>query len=202
MGVEAVIFDFGNVLMGWSPENLYRRLIPDEAARRAFLRDVCDSAWIVEQDRGRPWATAIAERCAAFPEHAPLIRAFYDNWDEMLLGPIAEGHDLLERVVAAGLPAYGLTNWSGETYDRTVPQMHFLKRLKYVAVSGHLRMVKPEPEIYCHLLAQIGLPAESCLFFDDSAANVATARRLGMKAVQFRNDGSALAEARALGLAV
>ena len=202
MGIEAVIFDFGNVLMGWSPETLYRRLIPDDAERRYFLTEICNSAWIIEQDRGRPWEIAIAERCAAFPEQAPLIRAFYDHWPEMLTGPIAEGHDILQRVRAAGIPAFGLTNWSGETYDRTAPDLGFLTHLEYVAVSGHLKMAKPEPEIYHHLLERIGRPAENCLFFDDSAANIATARRIGMKAVQFRNDGSALAEARALGLAV
>lgn len=200
MGIEAVIFDFGNVLVGWSPENLYRRLIPDTAARRHFLTEICNSAWVIEQDRGRPWADAIAERCAAFPEHDALIRAFYDNWQEMLSGPIEEGHDILRRVRNAGIPAYGLTNWSGETYDRSVPDHGFLRHLEYVAVSGHLKMVKPEPEIYHHLLALIGQPAQSCLFFDDNAANIATAQRLGIKAVLFRNDGTALAEARALGL--
>lgn len=202
MPIEAVIFDFGNVLIGWNPEALYRRLIPDAVARRHFLSEICNGTWNIEQDRGRPWTIAIAERCAAFPAHAPLIRAFYDNWSEMLLGPIAEGHDLLDRVVAAGIPAYGLTNWSGETYDRTAPALTFLQHLRYVAVSGHLGMIKPEPEIYHHLLERIGRPPKNCLFIDDSAANVATARQIGMKAVQFRNDGSALSEARALGLAV
>jgi hypothetical protein len=32
--VEAMIFDFGNVLIGWDPENLYRKLIPDAAVRK------------------------------------------------------------------------------------------------------------------------------------------------------------------------
>lgn len=200
MTIGAVIFDFGNVLIGWDPHNLYRKLIPDDAARSAFLRDVCTSAWNLEQDRGRPWAEAIAERCAAHPEHEELIQAFYSRWDEMLTGPVAEGLDLLARVKAAGLPAYGLTNWSGETYDRTAPQMAFLKDLDYVAVSGHLGMVKPEPDIYHHLLARIGQPAGKCLFIDDNAANIAAAERIGIKAIHFHNDGSTLERARALGL--
>ncbi len=33
MTIGAVIFDFGNVLVGWDPENLYRKLIPDAAER-------------------------------------------------------------------------------------------------------------------------------------------------------------------------
>lgn len=202
MSIEAVIFDFGNVLMGWSPENLYRRLIPDDDERRVFLSEICGPDWVLEQDRGRPWAVAIEERCADFPEYGQLIRAFYDQWDEMCSGPIEEGHALLGRVVAADIPAYGLTNWSGETYDRTVPKLPFVKHMKYVAVSGHLRMVKPEPEIFHHLLERIAQPPQHCLFIDDNAANIATADRIGLKTIHFQNDGSALAKARLLGLSV
>jgi 2-haloacid dehalogenase len=202
MAIGAVIFDFGNVLVGWDPENLYRHLIPDTSERKAFLRDVCSPAWNLEQDRGRPWGEAIALLCAQFPERATLISAFYDRWDEMISGPIAEGHDLLERVVGAGIPAYGLTNWSGETFDNNGHHLPFLKHLKYVAVSGHLGMVKPEPEIYHHLLKKIGLPAEQCAFLDDNPANIAAAHALGLKTVHFRNDGTALAELRGLGLEI
>lgn len=202
MTIGAVIFDFGNVLVGWDPENLYRQLIPETAARKAFLRDICSPAWNLEQDRGRPWAEAIAVRSTEFPEHAPLIRAFYDRWDEMVTGPVAEGHEVLERVVAAGIPAYGLTNWSGETYDRSGRHLPFLKHLKYVAVSGHLRMVKPDPDIYLHLLERVALPAEQCVFIDDNQANIDAARALGIKAVHFRNDGSALEELRRLGVGI
>lgn len=202
MTIGAVIFDFGNVLVGWDPENLYRKLIPDAAERKAFLTHICSPAWNLEQDRGRSWAEAIQILSAEHPQHAPLIRAFYDRWDEMVSGPVAEGHDLLDRVVAAGIPAYGLTNWSAETFEPRRAEWPHLRHFKYIAISGHLKMVKPEPEIYHHLLERIGLPAEKCLFIDDSAKNIEAAERIGIKTVHFRNDGSALAQARAHGLAI
>lgn len=202
MTIGAVIFDFGNVLVGWNPENLYLRLIPDAAARAAFLRDVCSPAWNLEQDRGRPWKVAIDLLVAQHPQHESLIRAFHAQWDEMITGPVAEGQDLLDRVLGAGVPAYGLTNWSGETYDTRGHLLPFVKHMKYVAVSGHLRLVKPEPEIYHHLLERIGLPPQQCLFIDDNAANIAAAERIGLKAIHFQNDGTVLEKARALGLPV
>ena len=106
MTIGAVIFDFGNVLVGWDPENLYRRRIPDAAERRHFLTHICSPAWNLEQDRGRPWAEAIDLLVAAHPQHADHIRAFYDEWDDMITGPVAEGHDILDRVLDAGIPAY------------------------------------------------------------------------------------------------
>ena len=199
MAIGAVIFDFGNVLIGWNPENLYRKLIPDPAFRREFLERICDHEWNRQHDLGRPWADGIAERVARHPEHADLIRAYRERFQETLTGLVPEGNALLRQVKAAGLPCYGLTNWSGETYDETVPNMPFLEQLEHVAVSGHLKMAKPAPEIYLHLLEIIGQPAENCAFIDDSIANIEAAERLGMKGVHFRNDGTTAARLRQAG---
>ena len=202
MTIGAVIFDFGNVLVGWDPDNLYRRLIPDAAERKAFLTHVCSPAWNLEQDRGRPWTEAIDLLVAQHPQHEQLIRAFYHQWDEMVSGPIAEGHDILERVVAAGIPAYGLTNWSAETFEPRRAQWPHLRHFKYIAISGHLKMVKPEPDIYHHLLEQIALPPQQCVFIDDSERNIAAAEKIGIKGVHFKNDGTALERLRELGLGI
>jgi 2-haloacid dehalogenase len=200
--VEAMIFDFGNVLIGWDPENLYRKLIPDAMERRRFLAEVCNGQWNALQDAGRAWEAAIAERIALHPGRADHIRAYRDRFAEMLTGPVAEGHAILDKVHAAGIPCYGLTNWSSETYHESRAAMPFLDRMKYTAVSGDLKMAKPEPEIYRHLLGVIGKPAGNCAFIDDSPANIAAAEKLGIKAVLFKNDGSATAALRRLGLPV
>ena len=199
MGIGAVIFDFGNVLIGWNPENLYRKLIPDPAFRRHFLEQICNSEWNRQHDMGRSWADGIAERVAQYPEHETLIRAYRDRFQETLTGLVPEGNALLEQLRAADLPCYGLTNWSGETYDETAPNMPFLRHLNHVAVSGHLKMAKPAREIYLHLLKFIGLPAENCAFIDDHIPNIEAAERLGMKGIHFRNDGTTAARLRAAG---
>src|SRR4051812_11123588 len=147
-GIEAMIFDFGNVLIGWDPENLYRKLIPDAAERTHFLTEICHGQWNALQDAGRTWEEAIAERIALHPERAEHIRAYRDRFAEMLTGPVAEGHAILDKVHAAGVPCYGLTNWSSETYYASRDAMPFLDRMKYTAVSGDLKMAKPEPEIF------------------------------------------------------
>jgi 2-haloacid dehalogenase len=202
LAIEAMIFDFGNVLIGWDPENLYRKLIPDAARRMHFLAEVCNGPWNHQQDMGRPCAEAVAERIAAHPEHADLIRAYYARFAEMLTGPVAEGNAILDRVHAAGIPCYGLTNWSSETYHANRAVMPFLDRMTYTAVSGDLKLAKPEPEIFHHLLGIIGKPAGSCAFIDDNPPNIEAARKLGIQAVLFKNDGSATDELRGLGLPV
>ncbi len=53
-----------------------------------------------------------------------------------------------------------------------------------VFYSYDLRMMKPSPDIYRHVLEQAGLRAEETAFFDDNAANIRAAAELGIQAVQ------------------
>jgi len=198
--IKAVIFDFGGVLIDWNPEHLYRKLIPDEAQRRWFLGEVCTSAWNFEQDRGRDWEDAIALKVAEFPQHAPLIRAYRERWPEMCGGTIAGGVAIHAKLKAAGVPLYGLTNWSADTFELGERMFPILRDFNYVAVSGRLKMVKPDPEIYQHILTTCSLAAEHCLFIDDVAKNVEGARAVGLQAIQFTDPDQAASEMRNLGL--
>jgi putative hydrolase of the HAD superfamily len=56
----------------------------------------------------------------------------------------------------------------------------------HVVSSARVGLVKPDPQIY-HLAAErAGVPAERCLFVDDSPENTAAAAELGMRTVLFR----------------
>jgi 2-haloacid dehalogenase len=200
MAVEAVIFDFGGVLIDWSPDYLYRKLIPDPAARARFLAEVCSPAWNYEQDKGRPFAAAIAERIARHPDLADLIRAYFDRWPEMLAGPVPGGPSLLERLDRAGIPLYGLTNWSAETFPHAQARFDFLRRFRHILVSGEVGIAKPDPRVFARMLEIIGQPAERCVFIDDHAPNLLAAERLGLRAIPFTDAAAAERALRVLGL--
>ncbi|MBP7241969.1 HAD-IA family hydrolase, partial [Amaricoccus sp.] len=70
----------------------------------------------------------------------------------------------------------------------------FLRRFRDVVVSAHERVTKPNPAIYRLFLDRNGLDPAACVFIDDSEANVAGARAVGMDAIHF-TEASALAEA-------
>ena len=67
-------------------------------------------------------------------------------------GTVDDGVAPLEQLHAAGVPLYGLTNWSAETYHHVEDKYDFMTRFRHVAVSGCIGMAKPEPRIYAHLL--------------------------------------------------
>ena len=55
-----------------------------------------------------------------------------------------------------------------------------------VFYSYAVRMAKPSPDIYRHVLTEAGLVAEETVFFDDNAANIRAAAALGIQAVHVR----------------
>ncbi len=171
--IRAVVFDFGGVVFDWNAEYLYRDLIPDEAE---------------------------AELIAQHPDHAELIRAFYGQWPKTLRGVLEDGVELVERLHAAEIPLYGLTNWSAETFPHVEHRYDFLKRFRHIVVSGRVKMLKPEPRIYAHLMEHVGEQPGAAVFIDDVAHNVEGARAFGMQAILHRSGAETAAALRALGV--
>lgn len=189
-----VVFDLGRVLLDWDPRYLYRTIFDDADAMEGFLRDVLPATWIVETDRGKPFADAVAERIALYPDHADAIRAFDERWLETLAGPIAGSVTQLQHLQTRGVPTFCITNYSAEKFELSRRVFPFLDSFAGIVVSGRERLVKPDPAIYRLLFERHDLDPADCLFIDDSAANVATAQALGMHAHHFTGaDGLAKA---------
>jgi 2-haloacid dehalogenase len=196
-----LVWDLGNVLIGWEPRALYRKLFGDRTNEmERFLGEVCTSAWNLEQDRGRPFAQAVAELAARHPEHLhEAIFAYHTRWPEMLTGEIVDSVAILRALHAQGVASYALTNWNHETFAIARARYAWLSLFRGIVVSAEERCVKPEPAIYRILLDRYQLQAADCVFVDDSALNVEGARAVGMHALQFRDPTQLRAELRALG---
>ena len=199
--LPAMVFDFGGVLMDWNPRYLYRKLFDGDAgAMERFLEEVDFAGWNLQQDRGRPFAEAVAELTGRFPHYADLIRAYDERWDESVGGPIQPTVDILEMLRKDSYPLYGLSNWSAEKFPIVRARYEFLTWFEGVLVSGEAGMAKPDPSIYTLFLERIGRAAEECLFIDDSQANVAVARRLGFQTIRYQSAAQLEEELVRLGL--
>lgn len=185
--IDTVIFDLGNVLIGWDPRRLYRQLIDDEERMEWFLREVCNSEWNEQQDAGRPWREGTAMLRERFPEHAELIDAYHVRWKETLVGPIEGSVALLAELRARGVRLLALTNWSQETFPIARQLFPFLEWFEGIVVSGEERLVKPDPRIYQRLLERYAVNPATALYIDDSARNVEAAEALGMHGHWFRD---------------
>jgi 2-haloacid dehalogenase len=197
----AVVFDVGNVLYDWNPRFLYERLIEDDRALDAFLRDVATKEWHFQHDEGRPFAETSAELSAEYPEHAEMIALWGPRFSETIPGMLPGMANLLAEIDSAGVPLYAITNFSGEFWrpfrDREAATFD---RFRDIVVSGDERLVKPDPAIYHLALDRFGLQPGEAVFIDDREDNVAAANGVGMRGLQFVDAPTLRGQLSGLGL--
>ncbi len=200
-GPTAVIFDVGRVLYDWDPRILYRRLIDDDRALDAFLRDVVTHEWHFQHDAGRDFADTSAELAALYPQHADLIAAWGPRFLDSIGDPIAGMTALVDELEARDVPLFAITNFSHEFWPPfRAREAAMFDRFRDVVVSGAEKLVKPDPAIYHLALKRFGLDAAHTVFIDDNAANIAGAASVGLIALHFEGEPKLRGELRALGL--
>jgi 2-haloacid dehalogenase len=192
MAIKVVVFDLGGVVFDWNAEYGYVDVIPDPVKRKHFLEHICNADWRYKQDAGQSLAEGMEELAAVHPEHAPLIRQFYDRWPYMLNAMLPEGVELLEELVENQVPVYALTNWAAETWPYATSRYPFLQKFLRIVVSGQAGMAKPNPDIYKLMQDEIlkdfpDLKADEVVFIDDTLVNVQQGERFGWMAIHHTN---------------
>lgn len=199
--IQAVIFDFGNVLLEWNPRFVYKRYFPnDPEGMERFLQEVNFMEWNLLQDKGRPFTEGIASLSKEFPHYAHLIQAYHDHWIDSLGDSLEGTVEIMQELKQAGYPLYGLSNWSAETFPYARRRHDFFDLLDDMVISGEVGHVKPHPEIFQITLKRIGKPAKACLFIDDALANIEQAQRMGFVTIHFQSPEQLRDELRKLGI--
>jgi putative hydrolase of the HAD superfamily len=96
---------------------------------------------------------------------------------------ISENVAVLKNLSEKGYKLYVLSNFQKEGFDKALEKFDFFSLFDGMVVSARIKMVKPDREIYEHIISQFGLIPEESVFFDDTLNNVHAASKMGFIAV-------------------
>jgi putative hydrolase of the HAD superfamily len=202
--LRAVICDFGGVLT--SPlvgafaavEEQSGASVEQLSGAMARVNDATGRHPLLDLERGLISEREFLRSLEAELDDGVRLHGFRETYFSAL-HPNQAMIDYMADLRARGLRTVILTNNVREwepLWRAKLPQLE--RTFEVVVDSAFVGMRKPEPEIYELTLERLGgLPAEECVFIDDTEANCATARWLGMHAVHFVETERAIAEVEA-----
>lgn len=178
MTPKAVIFDIGNVLIEWQPERFFDAEIGEER-RRALFAAIDLHAMNDRVDRGENFTAVLTETAAQHPGYQAELAIWHDRWLDMASPAIDHSVRLMAALQDRGVPVFSLTNFGIETYALAATKYFFLRSFDRDFISGHMGVIKPDPQIYQMLESGSGLSGPELLFTDDRAENIAAAAARG-----------------------
>jgi putative hydrolase of the HAD superfamily len=185
--VRNIIFDLGGVVLEWNPDKILEGYYTDPSARAAMKAALFKHPDWLQMDRGTLTESAALDRLKnrtgrPVAELSGLFEAIRSS-----LQPKADTVALLQRLAQRQVPLYCLSNMPAGTFAYLRAQHAFWDAFRGIVISGEIKMLKPEREIFEYLLQRYELSPTDTVFVDDSAQNVQAAGRLGMHAVWFRD---------------
>jgi len=178
--MQAVVFDIGNVLIHFDPWNFLQRTFGRGAPLELYHAASFGSTQWVDLDRGlisqREAAAQLKER---YPHLDAIIDQIFPGWFSSLTA-IEPGVKALRAVKKQGVRAYALSNFHREAFDYIRRSYPWLELFDGWTISAHAGMLKPEAGIYQKLLWDHQLQPQRIIFLDDAAANLQSARYLGI----------------------
>lgn len=185
--INTIIFDFGGVLVDWNPHYLYDPYFGSREKADWFLTHICNSAWNVQMDGGKPFEEGIAELVAQHPEWEKEIRMYRSEWLKMMGGQIPYMQALVGELKAHGCHVYGLTNWAADTFALVRDTYPVFALLDGIVVSGEEKVAKPDPRIFRILLERYHVNPSEAVFIDDNMPNIEAAKQLGLHTLLYQS---------------
>ncbi len=182
-----VIFDLGGVVIEWNPGRILDTYYADPDVRALMKTQLFQHPDWLQLDRGTMNEAELLARLGVRTGRPAAELSGLFNAVRESLHTQPDTVALLERLHARGVPLYCLSNISSDIFAYLRERHSFWGVFRGIVISGDLKMLKPEPEIFHFLLQRYGLSAAETVFVDDNAPNIAAARELGIHAVWFKN---------------
>ena len=186
--IKNIVFDMGNVLVGWTPMAFALRAAGNEEDAKVLHAALFEP---------REWGMADAgllsreELLRLALERTPgrlreTMRKLEADWP-LWMRSIEGAEDFVRHCKDAGMKIYMLSN-AGDQFPAVLENRPFYPLFDGFMVSAHEKLAKPDPRIYRRLCERFDLKPEECFFIDDIEANILGAASIGMQGIVFDGD--------------
>lgn len=198
MDIRVVLFDLGGVLVRLGGLGTLRDLAGLESEDEVWHRWLsCE--WVRRFERGRCTAEEFAMGVVAEWQLSTTPELFIEQfrrWPEGLYDGAMELVETVRQRCRVGcLSNSNELHWADQS-----TRLGLLSVFDVTFLSHALDLVKPDRELFEHVVSALDVEAESVVFVDDNEVNVASARSVGMTAVRVRGVEEATAALVNLGV--
>ncbi len=180
--MKNIIFDIGNVLLSFQPEQYLKKYYTSSQIGDLMTIIFSSDEW-VELDMGTLLIHgAIDSLVHKHPHYHDEIIFVLEHWTEMLT-TIDKNIEIVKELKKKGYSLYLLSNFHLEAIQKMYKKYRFFELFDGGVISAEENIVKPDEKIYQILLDRYHLKAEDCLFIDDSLGNIHAAQRLHIKGI-------------------
>ncbi|WP_300365051.1 HAD family phosphatase [Brachyspira sp.] len=183
--IKNIISDIGNVLYEFNVKGFINKNI-DEIDKKQFIENTFENKnWHLMDKGDLAFEDARKLFIKTNPKYEKIINDLFDNGLTLCLNKNKNNISLLKKYKDKGYDIYYLSNMPSETFEILRKETNFFYDTCIGGVvSAHIKMIKPNKDIYEYFLQKFDLKAEECLFIDDNINNVNSAAEMGINAVQ------------------
>ncbi len=180
--IKNIIFDLGNVLIRFKPEEFVNKNIKKEYREKFFNAVFKGQEW-ADLDRGvLEYSDAVKIFSEKIPECSSEIKKLFDNYILDVLEPIEKNIEIMKSLKGK-YKLFVLSNFHYPAFDYIFKNWEFFKYFDGKVVSGHCKLLKPEKKIYELLCLTYSLKPNECVFIDDTKANIESAEEFGINGI-------------------
>lgn len=182
-----IVFDLGGVVFNWQPDKLIRHVFESPETQSLVKTEILEHPDWLALDRGTLHFQDAVIRGAG--------RTGLPNSDiERLLNavprsltPIPETIALIRSMAGSDHRLFVLSNMHFASIAYLEKEHDIWDMFDGTVISCRIKKVKPEIDIYVHLLNEYQLDAIETVFIDDMSENLVAARSIGIQTIQFQS---------------